>query len=433
LPKTHWTLGEIFPKDVINGFPSQVFRLPVVETPSAKMCLACRGAKLLCGKPRCPILLSVEALSKSFWEAHSQTLDGFSTGVFVGRVGYPKVYVGPVMSPSDEFTDTPELWSGISFERFIELRSATLTGRREFRATDARDPPSLLQKIQEVALSTKPTSSELVLESSPVYKLYLSEEVPPFGASALYRELSVNGVSADKRLERAYYDLDLDARSAITQLYKKGVFVSSIQRALSVGLLGKARSRRLVPTRWSITAVDSVLSEQIIKKIRLNPTVSEYFVFYKQHMESTYVGFLFPDRWSFEWVEAWQPNTVWNKNQRETTLIADHEYHEGRSSYAQPGGCYYAARLAASEYLEAIGRQARVILLREIHSGYLVPLGVWSVREAIRELFKTKPLRFGGVKEAVEFGVSKTSLPLKKWCESARLLLESVKQTKLEI
>src|ERR1700746_1858514 len=88
----------------------------VIENPPASLCLQCRGAKLLCGKPRCPIIVKAQALAKQGPMMSSNEIDGSSPpGVFVGRLGYPKVSIGPMVPPvfgDTTVMDTPEDWLG---------------------------------------------------------------------------------------------------------------------------------------------------------------------------------------------------------------------------------------------------------------------------------------------------------------------------------
>src|SRR5207237_4855290 len=89
--------------------------LPVQPTPAAfaaifdadtraaiasGLCIQCRGAKLLCGKTRCPILVRWDFMMKTAPMIDRVEMDGSSPpGVFVGRFGYPQVYVGPRRPP----------------------------------------------------------------------------------------------------------------------------------------------------------------------------------------------------------------------------------------------------------------------------------------------------------------------------------------------
>ena len=44
------------------------------------------------------------------------------------------------------------------------------------------------------------------------------------------------------------------------------------------------------------------------------------------------------------------------------------------------GGCYYAARLAVNELLNKERRQAGVVIMREAHPGYIMPIRILSNR-----------------------------------------------------
>src|SRR5256886_11287522 len=70
-------------------------------------------------------------------------------------------------------------------------------------------------------------------------------------------------------------------------------------------MFGKNKRRKLVPTRWSITAVDSNLSLRLMARVREHPLIDEYRVYKYSYLDNTYVGILTPESWRFEWIEAW--------------------------------------------------------------------------------------------------------------------------------
>jgi hypothetical protein len=76
--------------------------------------------------------------------------------------------------------------------------------------------------------------------------------------------------------EKAFYDGDLPADDAVHQLYRNGVLITRIQRAFSLGMFGESKRRKLVPTRWSITAVDSNLSLKLMARVRHHPLIDEF-------------------------------------------------------------------------------------------------------------------------------------------------------------
>jgi len=74
---------------------------------------------------------------------------------------------------------------------------------------------------------------------------------------------------------------------------------------------------------------------------------------------------------------------------------SDYESPFGRKSYAfNTSGGYYASRLAVLEYFLKKKMKGRVLMFRFITEEYWAPLGVWVVREASRNAFKSNPLFF---------------------------------------
>jgi hypothetical protein len=67
------------------------------------------------------------------------------------------------------------------------------------------------------------------------------------------------------------------------------------------------------------------------------------------------------------------------------------EGFEGRTGYVdETAGAYYASRLGVLEHLESIGRQAKCLVLREVSDDYWAPVGVWQIRESVRNAFDTE-------------------------------------------
>ncbi|MBU4076702.1 MAG: hypothetical protein KKI06_08355, partial [Euryarchaeota archaeon] len=94
---------------------------------SDALCILCRGAKLLCGKQRCPVLVKFYSRVRLKPLTDSLNIEGSSPpGVFVGRIGYPYVSVGPLIPPEHGDTtllDTPEMWLGKSIDDIVDFRS----------------------------------------------------------------------------------------------------------------------------------------------------------------------------------------------------------------------------------------------------------------------------------------------------------------------
>ncbi|MDA4111088.1 MAG: hypothetical protein OK439_01010, partial [Thaumarchaeota archaeon] len=198
-----------------------------------------------------------------------------------------------------------------------------------------------------------------------------------------------------------------------------------------VGVFGERKRRKLVPTRWSITAVDSNLSLRLIDEIKDYETIDEFRVFVYTNLDNVYVGILTPEKWNYEWIEAWHSGTAWNKFGSRPEMIGDFEGYNGRKTYAKPGGCYYSTRFAVAEYLSHERKQAGAIMLREIHPGYILPVGVWNVRESIRTLLSREFRSFDNLAEALKFSCSNFLIEKPFWTENSELLKRGLQQRKI--
>ncbi|NIO36750.1 hypothetical protein GTO27_03500 [Candidatus Bathyarchaeota archaeon] len=409
--------------------------LLVTRASKSGLCVACKGSKSLCGKPRCPIIVKAKFFMKSVPLMQSEEIDGASPpSVFVGRIGYPYVYAGPLVPPVHENTsvyDLPELWFGKTVDEIVGFRSMLIRGKHRTHVRRVEEAGKILEKTRELALAVKPVDVELRLKKRPRGVLTLDTDVQPFGPSAPIRDLYVGNARWDHRVEKAYTDTDLKAAQAVSELYSKGVFVTKIQRAFSIGAFGLGRSRRLVPTRWSITAVDDIVSKELIDEVKMFPEIGEYRIYESCYLDNIFEVLMIPGTWSYEAMEAWYPGTVWNPMGRGILVYSSWEGYDGRTTYAEIGGCYYAARLAACEKLVKERRQATVIVLREARPGYIMPVGVWQVRENVRNAVQQDPHVFNTLNQALEWIGSRFKIPMQRWIMESTILKDSLFQRRI--
>jgi DNA repair protein NreA len=400
------------------------------------MCLRCRSAQLLCGKPVCPILLKYHAFERTLPLVGGADLDGSSPpGVFVGRFGYPKVSFGPLLAPqhgSTELLDSPEDWVGRSVAEVVSFRLGLVRGTAPIRVTDAEQPIRLLEDMQLLAVAGESAETEAHFRRPPRGHLALSDSAPPFGPSAPIERFRLDVRRVDPHLDRLAADTDANARVAVGELYQSGVRVSRIQRAFSVGVLGRHGRRRLVPTRWSITAVDDLLSKRNLERVRDLPELAEIEVHRLTALDNRWLIALLPGIYRYESIEAWYPNTLWNPDPNRIVVMGDHEGHDGRTTYASIGGCYYAARLATSEALLDRGRQAGVVVLREVHPGEILPLGVWNVREYVRAAMQRPAEHLASLGELSRTISETFAIPLPRWLGASAVLHEARTQRRLD-
>jgi len=366
---------------------------------------------------------------------NSEEVEGASPpSVFIGRIGYPNVYAGPLVPPVEEDTtifDLPEFWFGKSIDEIVAFRSMLVRGKQRVHVQRFEEAGRIIEKTRELALAVKPVDVELSLTRKPHGSIFLSDEIQPFGPSAPIRDLKVGNASWDHQIEKAYGDTDLKAVPAVLELYDKGVLETRIQKAFSVGAFGLKENRRLVPTRWSITAVDDILSKNLMEKVKQFPEINEYRIYESNYLDNVFEVLMLPREWSYEAIEAWYPGTVWNPEGKQVVLFSDWEGYERRTTYAQIGGCYYAARLAVCEQLLKERRQATVIVLREAHEGYIMPVGVWQVRENVRNAMRQKPLLYNTFSDVLGRIKEQFSIPLESWIRESHHIRNSLFQKRI--
>jgi len=350
----------------------------------SELCVRCKmnPRRMLCGKPRCPLRLKLNALNpvRSLLKATGKELTGPTPpSFFVGSYGYPKVRAGamiPVpMEDIDEviIIDEPDRWytktgeAGASMQEILRWRSG-LVRTSEMLAVDVLDKSRQLATAQEALMSEQPVNLTAQLEKAPVVQLKMNRFTQPVGPHAKgLKKLEVEdyNVKIPRHVDKAVDDTDLKASEAVNDLYAHDMTVTRINRIFSAGLLGTEKKRKLVPTRWSITATDDLVGKKLIEKVKSFQELGEYRLFTNTgYLDNWYNILLIPREWCFEQIEAWYPNWTGmeaQNNSNEPVYAVDQESYSGRTSYASNvAGGYYAGRIAVLEYLEKIKRQAAV-------------------------------------------------------------------------
>ena len=355
-----------------------------------------------------------ENLSKYGNLFSSDSISGTSPpSVFVGSYSYPKVFVGPMVPPvhgNTSLLDNPEKWIGKSLEEIVNFRLNLVRGIQKLSIdqTEGR----YIENLQELTMSSKPTDSDLQFKKSPS-SISLDGESAPFGPIGEIKSAKFYGSSTTKTIEKIFYDKDLKAHDAIIHLYNSGIEISKIQKCFSMGMLGK--KRKLVPTKWSVTATDDIISNSLTKKILNYSFLDTYKVFSYSHLGNIYSIILFPHRWVYEMIEAWYSNGVLG-------FGSDFEDARGINHPPAIAGAYFAGKLGIVEYLEKNKIQAGAIILREIQPEYAIPVGVWQVREGIRSAMRQKPIIAETFDESLALASSKMNISKTEWVSNGNIM-----------
>ncbi|RMF06634.1 hypothetical protein D6764_01840 [Candidatus Woesearchaeota archaeon] len=397
--------------------------------------LISHGREYCTGK--CPICAKAKSLMKIKSSLSKESFDGSAPTVFVGRFGYPKVRMG-IMSPPEIredawLMDAPRQWSreAYSVEKVVSLRSSLVNSR--FLASTS---PSgrMVETAQEVAMALKPTDMEFVLAKNPSFRMSFSAYTPPSGPQAALKKVRLqSNPKIPRKVEKAFYDTDFKASDALVTLFKSGFDENYLSRILSAGTLGVKVQRKLVPTRWSITATDDTIAKSLISQIRTFQE-GDFWFWFGGYLGNYFMILSFPDVWSYELFELFVSSKIPSS---EVPINTDYESFQGRKGYAeQTAGGYYASRLAVAEKLVQLKRQCSVLVIRFITNEYTAPLGVWVVREASRKALSHKPLIFSSqellIQYASSISKSKFGFDLDVVLRRSRILRELRTQRKLK-
>src|SRR6056297_1199791 len=321
-----------------------------------------------------------------------------SPSVFVGRSNYPNVSTG-ILSPvgqedrAAEFATSSEWYDrGLDIDNVLQYRTGLLNSNHAADVTRVDDVwDGFVGTQREVAIADRPVDVEIGLSDSLDLDLDVDDVTTPTGPSARATSADLaENPHVPRPVKKTLEDDDWQAQGAMTYLYRRGFDVYDINKILSAGALGQGENRKLVPTRWSITAVDDTIGQYLRGQIRDRPSVNRTQVWVNEYMGNRYWVVLTPGQWEFELVEMKAPGSIWNQDPNGRIWMGSaHEGFEGRTGYVEEtAGAYYAARLGVLEHLDEIGRQATCLVLREVSDEYWAPVGVWQIRESVRNAFE---------------------------------------------
>ena len=298
----------------------------------AELCVACKGTRKLCGASICPILVKQKHLIEELPIIRKTTILGTTPpNILVGEYGYPRINVGPISTyqPEKNIGD-PSVWAMKNFDLIdiLKIRLSMLYSFQQQKITVVRRPDN---KLKEVVISLRPIDVEVLLKKEPHIKVRLDADIPPVGSSAPLKDLEVvSNPLTSRKVENAIEE-DVKAAIVLPELYQYGYNYYYLQQLFSAGLLGVKSRRRLVPTRWSITATDTILGNFFLKNIKKYQSISEAELYFREYLGNKYYIVLIPsDYWSMEMFEIWLPFSVWVRYSRKPIIIHIYENYDGK-------------------------------------------------------------------------------------------------------
>ena len=329
--------------------------------------------------------------------------------VFIGsKLRYPLVNVG-ILSPLERddnawIYDAEKYWAenNFSINDVIQIRESLLNSRFQSKVQDSKSNENkFVQIAKDIATASKPVDVEIELKKDLNFGRNDDRITTPHGMRAGLKKAKItSNVRIHRQVDKVIND-DIKASEGMQYLYKKGFDNYTLSKILSVGVLGLKTQKKLVPTRWSITATDDTLGKQIIERVKDYKWIEDYELFFGEFLGNQYLILLFPNVWNYELFELYMPKSSWNSTDF-MKASTDFESFFGRKNYASAtSGGYYATRLPVLEYLESIKKQASVLAIRLETPSYWAGLGVWVVRESVKRSMKKKMV-FNSKNELIE-------------------------------
>lgn len=342
----------------------------------------------------------------------------------MGKQGYPLVRAGPII-PAGNLPASAKSSLGMDIGKIIALRSSLVRSEARIGVDKAAAPDRILAMCQQMAMSFSPVGAEVSFYRPPLAKMEFDGVLSPSGPSGEMKNMEITtNPLVPRKVDQIVEDDDALAADAVRELYLSGISTDHISRLLSLGLLGKRR--RLVPTRWSITASDDMAGKALKDAVIDYPLINDYQLFSGEDLGNHFEILLLPGAYGFELIEIWMPGSIWAP---EGFIGSDSEGLRDKRAYSHLAGGYYASRLAVLEHLASEGRQAYALAIREISEAYWAPLGVWVVRDVARKAMSASPLRFGSLDEAlVEMG-RRINTPFSKWKSCSDILSGTIQSS----
>ena len=323
--------------------------------------------------------------------------------VFIGsKLKYPNVNVG-ILSPSQPLKQVDLLnnsneWTNLklSIREILNLRNQLINSRY---TTQVKISSKLTEKSREIGMASKPTDLEINLEKVPRYLKEYDKISKPLLLSAPLKNIRITeNTKIHTKVDKVFNDTDMKASEAINYLYNSGFDENFLQQLLTIGSLGLKKNRRLVPTRWGITATDDTIGKEIMKEVKNYNKIDDYRLFFNKYLGNYYFILLMPELFSYELFE------YGIKHGEVKGEWTDFEDYFGRKNYASNSvGGYYSVRLSVLEYLRKIKRQASVFIIRFETEEYWANLGVWVTRNCARRAMDSEFISFHTRENALDF------------------------------
>jgi len=372
----------------------------------------------------------------------TKEIEGFASSAIVGEKNYPNLKVHNISNDDkkNSFFNSSNIIKQ-NYSDIIKLKAKNILG-----STQSLNIKKINTKIREELENIYKSKREIEFSSKfrnelKFDKILTSKVSGIMGSKNELTKINPNENTKTSNKIEKYTANDIKSKEAIISLYEKGVNESQIQNLLALGSFGINFNKKLVPTKWAISAFDQTIEKHLYKKIiKYNP-INNYEIYTSYDKGNTFIIILIPDTFSAEIVEAFDSTSQNSKfseglgivsKKNSLTIERDFVNFENKLKKSEPetAGGFWATKMPIQEYLLSRKKQASFISIRIIEN-YDIPLGVIFVREKVRDAMKNKIFSTSNENNLFEFLKIKYPKHFSLF-ENSILLKEQKKQTKLK-
>ncbi len=312
-------------------------------------------------------------------------IEGYPSGVIIGHKNYPNLKVHSISNSNidSSFFKTAKIIK-LDYSKIIDLKSKNILGTTSnIKIQDINS--RITNELRDIYKSKKLVDFSSKFEKELKFdKIIINKVAGIIGSHNELKSLTANSnISTSKQIEKNI-TTDIKATQAVINLYEKGINESQIINLLAMGSFGINFNKKLVPTKWAISAYDQILEKYLFKELKQNKLIENYEVYEFNDKGNYFLIILFPE---FISGETYECMSNW--------IGSDYFNNENKLDKEKPqiSGAFYSNKLAIFEHLRKRKKQASFLSIRLIVD-YDIPLGVVFVRECVRQamlnrLFKT--------------------------------------------
>jgi hypothetical protein len=211
-------------------------------------------------------------------------------GICVKSGKYPMLDAGflAAYEPLEHLSiyDYPDSWQGLDRETIFSMRRYLY---RFLLPVDARSmqPEGVIRALQEIALSVRPIALRVEGESLLPRRLRLRSGQLPSSNDVMIKSIEFLSDPEISKVAERITDQDIPAAEGIWRLLDYDYSLDQVVRLMSIGLLGRKKTRRIIPTRSAYKATINAFIDRAVMELIESPNISSYEI---------YLGNLFGDR-----------------------------------------------------------------------------------------------------------------------------------------